>query len=180
MAHNARVGGRVTPVAPPMRTMVQICLGRAGPQDLPASGALLAAALLLHAAADALSVRDLLPWAEALKTGLVHTLLLAALTHVALLLRRLEHRARQTIAAVAGCGALISFLVWGASVLLAETLPPWLVLAPFLLWYLGVMGHILRQAMAVPFAAGVALGFAFFILSSAVTGALIRLPLALG
>ncbi len=44
---------------------------------------------------------------------------------------------------------------------------------PFLVWYAVVFGHVLRHAFTISFAAGVAIGFLYLVLSIGVTGAMV-------
>lgn len=152
------------------RTFLNLCLLRANPQDLPATTAVMALALLAHFFADVVSVLDVASWRNAVAAGAVDTVLLAALTHVALMLRRLEARVKQTLTALAGCGAALALITAGAVALLVPTLPWWAVWTPFLLWYLAVFGHILRHAFDIPFVAGIAAGVLYLLLSIGVTG----------
>jgi hypothetical protein len=120
----------------------------------------------------------------------INTLLLVALTHTALVLRNAASRTRQTLSALAGCGALLSLLAFGAvsisghlfSVGDASTAAEFssvLVAVPFLLWYIVIFGHILRHALSIPFPGGIAVGMLFFILSAGISGALITSPVLL-
>jgi hypothetical protein len=149
----------------------RICLLRANPQDLPVSTALMLAALAAHFAADAVSAEAGLAFASVLQASAAQTLLLAALTHTGLMLRHREARVRQTLTALAGCGALLTLLAWGAVTALGALLPAQYLWAPFLLWFLAVYGHILRHAFDMPLAYGVLAALAYLLLSIAVAGA---------
>ncbi len=154
----------------PLKLLIGICLLRASPQDLPASRAGMLAALLAYAAAGVLGVLDVLTLENAFLAAAVDTLLLAAVTHLVLQWRRLENRLTQTLTALAGCGALLSLLAWGAAGLAREAFQPEWVWAAFLVWYTLVFGHILRHALSITLAVGVAVSLFYLIFSIGVTG----------
>ncbi len=168
----------------PLKILIAICLLRASPQDLPASRAGVLGALAAYAAAGVIGVFDVLTLENALAAAAVDTLLLAAATHLVLQWRQLENRVTQTLTALAGCGALLSLLAWGAAGLTREAFQPEGVLgsvtapslahswvwAAFLVWYTLVFGHVLRHALSITLAAGVAASLLYLILSMGVTG----------
>ena len=154
----------------PLKILIGICLLRAAPQDLPASRAGMVGALVVYAAAGVLGVIDVLTLENAILATVVDTLLLAAVTHLALQWRRLENRVTQTLTALAGCGALLSLLAWGAAGLAREAFQPEWVWAAFLVWYTLVFGHILRHALSINLVAGVAASLLYLIFSIGVTG----------
>ena len=168
----------------PLKILIGICLLRAAPQDLPASRAGMLAALIIYAAAGVLGVIDVLTLENAILATAVDTLLLVAVTHLALQWRRLESRVTQTLTALAGCGALLSLLAWGAAGLAHVAFQPEDVLssvaapslahswvwAAFLVWYTLVFGHILRHALSITLATGVAASLLYLIFSIGVTG----------
>jgi hypothetical protein len=153
-----------------LKTFMSICLLRANPQDLPVSNPLMLAALLAYGLADIVGVLDVLSVDNAVLAAAVDTLLLIAATHLALRWRKLENRLLQTLSALAGCGALLSFFAWAAAGLSREWFAPLWVWAPFLVWYTLVFGHVLRHALSLSLAAGVALSLLYVILSMGVTG----------
>lgn len=154
----------------PLKILIGICLLRASPQDLPASRAGMLGALVAYAAAGVIGVLDILTFDNALLVTVVDTLLLAAVTQLVLQWRRLENRLTQTLTALAGCGALLSLLAWGAAGLVREAVQPEWVWAAFLVWYTLVFGHILRHALSITLAAGVAASLCYLIFSIGVTG----------
>ncbi|OGI47822.1 MAG: hypothetical protein A2151_01300 [Candidatus Muproteobacteria bacterium RBG_16_65_34] len=153
-----------------LATFLRICLLRANPQDLPASAALPAAALLVHLAVDVLTALDMLPLERALQAGFADTVLLAAFAHAGLTLRRLENRLRQTLAALAGCGAALGLAAYAALGLLGEAIPAGFIWAVYLLWYLAVFSHILRHALSLSLPAAAAVAFLYVTLSATVSG----------
>jgi hypothetical protein len=153
-----------------LKTFAGICLLRANPQDLPASNALLLAVLVAYGLADVIGVLDTLPVGNAMLAAAVDSLLLVAATHLALRWRNVVSRFTQTLSALAGCGALLSFIAWTTAALSREWLPPSWVWALFLAWYALVFGHVLRHALSITLAAGVAVSLFYLILSMSVTG----------
>lgn len=153
-----------------LKTFLGIGLLRANPQDLPASNALMLAALAAYGLADVIGVLDTLAPASAVLAAAVDTLMLVAATHLALRWRHVENRIPQTLAALAGCGAILSLLAWGLAGLTQGMLAPQWVWAPFLVWYTLVFGHVLRHALSISLAAGVAVSLLYLILSMGVTG----------
>lgn len=158
----------------PLKILIGICLLRAAPQDLPASRAGMLGALVVYAAAGVLGVLDVLTFENAMLAAAVDTLLLAAVTHLVLQWRQQKNRVTQTLTALAGCGALLSLLAWGAAGLVREAFQPEWVWAAFLVWYTLVFGHILRHALSITLAAGVAASLLYLILSMGVTGLLMN------
>jgi hypothetical protein len=154
----------------PLKILIGICLLRASPQDLPASRAGMLGALVAYAAAGVLGVLDVLTFENAILAAALDTLLLTAVTHLVLQWRRLDNRLTQTLTALAGCGALLSLLAWGAAGLVREVFQPEWVWAVFLVWYTLVFGHILRHALSISLAAGVAASLFYLIFSIGVTG----------
>ena len=157
-----------------LKTYLRLCLLRANPQDLPGSGALALSALAAYGAVDVVGVLDIVPPVSALTAAAVDTLMLVVATHLALRWRRFGNRFIQTLAALAGCGALLSFAAWAIASLAAGSISPDWVWAPFLVWYTVVFGHVLRQALAIPMAAGIAVSFVYLMLSLSVTGLFIH------
>lgn len=157
-----------------LKTYLGLCLLRANPQDLPGSSALVLSALAAYAAMDVVGVLDIIPPASALMAAAVDTLMLVATTHLVLRWRRFENRYSQTLAALAGCGALLSLAAWGVAALAGGSISPDWIWVPFLVWYTVVFGHVLRHALSIPMAAGIAAGFLYLMLSMSVTGLFIH------
>lgn len=158
----------------PLKTFLDICLLRANPQDLPASDSVMLAALAAYALADVIGVLDIVSMGSAALAATVDTLLLVAATHLALRWRHLENRLAQSLSALAGGGALLSLLAWGIAALTRTWFPGDWVWAVFMIWYTLVFGHILRHALSIPLAAGVAASLLYLILSISITGLFIN------
>ncbi|HYA36787.1 MAG TPA: hypothetical protein VEI74_00720 [Candidatus Methylomirabilis sp.] len=148
-----------------LKTYLDLCLLRANPQDLPGSNALPVAALAAYGLVDVVGVLDIVAPASALMAAVADTLMLVAATHLALRWRRLENRFSQTLAALAGCGAILSLVVWAVANLAGKTIPPEWIWVPYLVWYTLVFGHVLRHALSIPMLAGIAAGILYLMLS---------------
>lgn len=161
---------------------IQICLLRQGPQDLPSSGILLAIALAAHTLMSVVLSNISLGALSALFSGILDTLLLVVLTGTLLYVQRRKARLVQTVTALAGTGAIITFL--------ALPLSGWLhradqaaheggfaLLLLLILtgWSLAVAGHIFRHALSVPYFIGLVLAAVFYWISISVFRALFPL-----
>jgi hypothetical protein len=151
-------------------TLVNLCLLRANPQDLPTSSALTAAMILLYYAADVVAALAWVPLERAWVAAAADTLLLCALGYVALKLRQRPERIRQTLMALAGCGAVFAFAATVIGSVVPDGPSSLYVSLPALFWLLAVYGHILRHALEVPYAAGVIATGAYVFLSSMAIG----------
>ncbi len=149
-----------------VRPFVAICLFRMGPQDLPASTVLLGVALTAHVLAGTVATGFTLDLPRALAAGFMGTALLGVLTASLLAVVGLRARTLQTLTALAGSDALITFLT--APVLLyahgsAGRPAPFagvLILAS-IVWTISVFGHVLRNALATHMAVGVTIAVVF-------------------
>jgi hypothetical protein len=158
---------------------VQICLLRSGPQDLPTSGILLAITLTAYTVMSILLSKVYLSAPSALVSGVLDTALLVALTVILLYVQRRNARVVQTVTALAGTGAIITFValpisgwLYGADQAAGEggfAVLLWLILTG---WSLAVIGHIFRHALSVPYFVGLVLAMAFYWISISVFRAL--------
>ena len=158
---------------------IQICLLRQGPQDLPTSGILLALALTAHTLMSVVLSRVSLDTLRALLSGILDTVLLVVLTGSLLLVQRRIARVTQTVTALAGTGAIITFLAlplsgWlhGADQAAGEGGFALLLLLILTGWSLAVSGHIFRHALSVPYFVGLVLAVVFYWISISVFRAL--------
>jgi len=151
---------------------VQICLLRLKPQDLPASGTLLALVLVTHTLVGMAVAAVNLRFGQAVAAGVIDTALMCALTTGLLMLRTLRERTVQTLTALAGAGTVIGFLAYPVSLWLhgaheANESSPALgvLLLAVLGWSLTVSAHILRHALSAPFYVGLLISVAFYWIS---------------
>jgi hypothetical protein len=155
-----------------VRILVEICLLRAGPADLPASQALLGLALVTYATVGVLVLTPGSGLGGAVVQSVADVALLIVLLRVGLQLRRVPERFNQTLAALAGTGAMIGFAAWPliatlhAADVRGELAPlPSLLLLGLFLWSLAVIGHVLRHALVLSYAAGVLVATVYIALS---------------
>ncbi len=157
----------------------EIALWRRSPADLPDSAALLLVAGLAYTAFSALQSFMIFGSDSILGRTLADLALLALPLWVVLALARRQRRYRQTLTALLGTGAVLApfvvvllafkapaessyplaLLVWGGSI-------------GVVLWYLFVIGFILRAALDTGLATGVAIALAYVVGSSALLSAL--------
>ena len=143
-----------------------ICLLRAGPQDLPVSQVLLWLSAGAYVLVSFLLSVSGYPPGEALQVALVDLGLLIAFAAVLLTLWGKIERLNQTLTALAGCGTLLGLIALPLVQVLfagqeAGQVPPFIILLWFLLygWSLLVVTHITRHALSIsfPFALGIAI-----------------------
>ena len=152
--------------------LLDICLLRAGPQDLPASRRFLTLTLAGYVVVNVLVSRLSLGLREAAVVSLLDTLLLAAFAQVVLRVAARPERFLQTLAALAGTGQLLGLLALPlvAGLLKAQAAGQAaaglaLIWLGVLIWSLLVLGHILRHALAVRFVTGVGIGVLYNLVS---------------
>lgn len=158
-----------------LKAFWDIALCRRSPADLPDSAALLLVAGAAYAAFSALQSWLLFGPAGVVARTLADLVLLAAPLWLLLALLRRLPRYRQTLSALLGAGAVLSpFLI--ALVVLKEpaatsqplALLVWAGSVAVIVWYLLVVGCVLRAALETGLFAGVALALAYVLGSAAV------------
>lgn len=147
----------------------KLCLLRAKPQDLPASGLLAGAALAAYFLAGLMIALTQQSAGRAVLAALADSAVLALLTHTVLLLRKHPERLPQTLSALAGAGAVIQLI---AGPLLAR--PE--LLAALLIWSLAINAHILRHALEVRLGLAIFISVGFLLVSATVSLALALTP----
>ncbi len=157
---------------------INICFLRLGPQDLPGSKFLFRLTLAGFFVAVTLSGLFVVEPVQAPALGLVATVLLVVLVHLALRTNKFPERVRQTITAMAGTGVFFHLLITPIQVLMnpsSQSNPPpelaTLAISVFV-WNLAVEGHILRHALSAPYIVGLTLAIAFTMVGRVVVGTL--------
>jgi hypothetical protein len=150
----------------------EIALWRRGPRDVPASGSLLAVVAAVYVAISAVQSYLVYGPDGALFRGLADLVLTAVVFWVALAVARRSHRYLQTLTAILGTGALLAvpmilLLTVGQAVGANSPLAFLVSLAslPLLIWYLFVVGHVVREALESPLFTGMAVALTYFVLS---------------
>jgi len=156
-----------------------ICLLRAGPQDLPASNALLGATLAAHVVVGVALGLVSYSFLGAVYYALVSTLILVLFTRLALLLRSYVERFNQTVCGLAGTDVLLGLVAWPVTAWLyradaegADLLVPFAVWLLLVAWSLVVTAHILRHALSVHYVIGFAVAVGYFVVSYSVLATL--------
>ena len=148
-----------------------ICLLRAGPQDVPYTRYLLFVLLGLHVLIGVLlgSLSYSIP--TAIAYGFTNMLILVVLLRAVLMIGKRPERFNQTLSAVAGTDVIIGIIAWPISswmitardtdAAIGVPIMLWLLL---IIWSLTIIAHILRHALSIPWAAGFALAILYFII----------------
>jgi len=151
-----------------LRLFLSLCQLQRGPQDLPATPALLRQTILLCFFSGVLVFSVSLSLPDALLRASVSLAVSLLLWPIVLHASGRQHRLLQTLTAVLGCAALMNFLLWPLLWLL-DSLGEKAALLPLLalglaLWSLVVNGHILRHTMDWPLPRSIALAVLLFAL----------------
>ena len=161
------------------RVWFDICLWRAAPQDLPASGILLSLSLGCYALVAMLVSLGSYGLAGAIQLALLDLGLLAVFVASLLYLQGKTARINQTLSALAGTGSLLGVLAlplvwWVQPGQQPEQVPVlmtllWLLL---LVWNLLVMAHIIRHALSSSLPVGLGVSLLYVLVSMQVVAAL--------
>lgn len=150
-------------------TFFDICLLRAGPQDVPFTRHLLFVLLGLHVLVGILlgSLSYSLP--TAIAYGFTNMLVLVVLLRAVLMVRKLPERFNQTLSAMAGTDVIIGVIAWPISSWMvtardagSDVGAPALLWLLLVIWSLTIIAHILRNALSAPWAVGVVLAVLYF------------------
>ncbi|MBL3589057.1 MAG: hypothetical protein JMN24_04580 [gamma proteobacterium endosymbiont of Lamellibrachia anaximandri] len=147
---------------------VDLCLLRAAPQDLPASGVILAGTFLLNILVSLLMIVDARHGPGlALIESLFETFLMLVVLYLALRTRRLRGRFQQSATALMGSGLLLGLLAlplvaWSHR---SESTEASLLLLLLIIWSIVVLGHIIRHTFGLTLNIGVALGVLYTMLA---------------
>ena len=158
---------------PLLRCLVDITLLRKGPGELPPTPAVVVMCLMLWLG-SLLGSLVVLPRFDERDAGIsLHIALIGWLLYWALLLGcRQGARVRQTLAALMGCGAVISVAMLATQVLLTPLLGPGLAALLTLLvlvWSVPVKGHIIARALGWHWYAGIVFAMIVFVLQYTLT-----------
>jgi len=155
-----------------INAFIDICLFRAGPQQLPASRTLLGIVVVCNLLAGSLMLQVSTPVGQAFMMAAVDTVLLFIFANVALQLRRHTERLLQTLTALIGTSTLMSLIAWpvsswfnSAKAAGADAGLPSLIILLMLFWNTGIIGHILRHALGISLAGGIGLSVLYVFLA---------------
>ena len=162
-----------------VKTWLELCLLRKGPQDLPASGFFLGLSLGCYALVSWLVASPSFGITDAALLALVDSGMLAAFVVLLLYLQSKTERINQALSALAGSGSLMGLFALPLVLLVdpgqpAEQVPAllagvWLLL---LIWNLFVMAHIIRHALSSSFAVGLGAAVLYALVSMQVVATL--------
>jgi hypothetical protein len=154
---------------------LDICLFRKGPQDLPASAALLKLSLMLYALSGLtlfMIYIDHPSLVAALLLTLLDIALLAVLSYAVLYVLGYLTRFTQTLTALTGVGVLLQVVdiplaVWIRQEIAAQGAPEFPVIMHYMLvgWSIAVMGYILQHAFSTSRMIGVLYAMAYVAIS---------------
>jgi hypothetical protein len=155
-----------------IRVFLDIARWRKGPEDLPASGFLLAVTFGVYILA---SIATVLFYSKGVADLLAQVTLDIALMFgffgLLLVFYRKTPRFEQTMTALLGTGIVLTVIALPLIAWLriepAETTAsiPALLMFIVVLWSISITGHIMRRALDIPFAGGVVMAVAYFLLS---------------
>ena len=147
--------------------MLDICLIRAAPQELPCSWELLGLTVIAGLGSSYAAIWTYAPAPNALPQLLVGLVFTLGFTYGILVFRGLKIRFIQTASALLGTDAIITVitlpLLYAAGSSVAQNAYILSAITGLGIWNLFVMGHILRHALSLPLPGGilVALGYIF-------------------
>ncbi|MBI1194338.1 MAG: hypothetical protein GC138_00625 [Gammaproteobacteria bacterium] len=158
-----------------IRRIFDICLLRAGPQDLPDSSFLLRFALIGYILSGLLIASNNQDLGTAALLVAVDVALITCLLFMLLWARGLNHRYRQTLTAVLGTGIVLELVSWPilswqsyniaqpgvTNSLMFSSLLLW----AWLFWNILVLGHILRNTLSTQLMIGIGLAMLYLFLS---------------
>ncbi len=151
---------------------LDICLFRKGPQDVPASGALLWLCLIGYGLSGLAVLLAGFEPALALLETVVEIILLAGLCYG--LLSLAHHRARfvQTLTTLAGTGALLTVMAFPLVIWIGQEnarheqgMLSTLLFFGLVGWSLAVTAHVLRHALSVSRTLGILYATGYFVIS---------------
>jgi len=155
-----------------LTVFINICLLRAGPQDVPAASVVTVVAVGAYAGISILAALTNFTLVQALLWSALDTLLLAEIAQLGLRWRGHTRRFQQTFSALTGSGALLSLLSWPFMLMLlrlpagdADAALPSLLIVLLMFWSIAVIAHILRHALSSSYAVGVLLALLYAIVS---------------
>ena len=161
---------RAAPLLPFLQTLFDIALLRKGPEHLPRSVVflLMAMGLWFVSALTALALIDRFDESDFFLE--IFSALVAVASYSAIfIVARQRPRLTQTISAIIGCGAILTWVFVAAYALLKPfigaglmTLVAWLIL----LWSVSIKGHIIASAINRHWYIGLSIAVAVFVLQS--------------
>jgi len=157
-------------VQPLLKIFVDICLFRAKPEQLPYSFFLMMLCIITYVATGMAVSLINQSLGKAILIVVVDTAMMLSFIFVGLWIRNFLNRAIKTITAIAGTGTL--FTIVGLPLMMAlnnqpkdQTSIASLLVLIVVIWNVGVLGHILRNALSMPSWVGVTIALMYFYVS---------------
>lgn len=161
-----------------VKYFVDICLFRANAEDAPSSQIFMIFTLTVYAVLSVFILMVDYPAGKAILTVLVGIAMMAGFALAGLWIRNFMERARQTITALAGTGIVFD-LINLPLVLLSSHFPaeelvlPLFLLYLTLIWNITVISHIYKNALSIPFWAGIFIALVYAVVYTRVIGILL-------
>ncbi len=154
-----------------LRQLFNLCLLRAGPQDLPGDPRLPLWLAGGYAMVGGLVLSSEVSFGEGVAQAALDAVLLAAFAWLVLRVRERPERFNQTYAALVGINLVIALLSWPLFAMApgevgATLSPAQLGLLAVLVWNLIAQGQALRSALDTSAGIGLLLAFVYFLLAS--------------
>jgi hypothetical protein len=138
-----------------LKLFFDICLLRANAENVPASRALLIISVLAYFVLSLAITFIEGNLSKIVAIILVGFILVIALAQAGLWIRSFLNRSVQTITALAGTGTIFCILTWPLALLGEHWIFARYLLLLIFIWDIIVVGHILRNALSLPFWAGI-------------------------
>lgn len=138
-----------------LKLFIDICLFRANAEDVPASRALLIFSVLAYFILSLGITFIQGNLSKIVAIIMVGFILVIALAQAGLWIRSFMNRSVQTITALAGTGTIFCILSWPLVLIGEQWIFARYLLLLIFIWDLVVVGHIFRNALSLPFWAGI-------------------------
>ncbi len=163
-----------------LKTLVDVCTLKAGPQDLPMADSTKYTAIFFYWLLGVIVISLSQTFGEAVFIALVQTILLIFFTQIVLWITKRPERQTQTITALTGSGAIVTLIALPVLVWLNQSAPDdtaslatafWLML---FIWETLIIGHIFRHALDMSFFAGLGVSMLYVFVTFTITVRFIR------
>ncbi|MGZ5049602.1 MAG: hypothetical protein ACXWF8_14275 [Methylobacter sp.] len=147
-----------------IKQLFDICLFKQGPQDLPYSVWLWRILMVADIAASFLMINIRTGWLTSLLQALVGALLIVGFGWLILYLSRKRERFSQTVSAMFGVDALITFFALPGMATMSigqgEFLA-FIIMIGLIVWHWAIVGHIIRNALGQTWSFSLGLAFLY-------------------
>lgn len=151
---------------------------RANAEDVPASRFLMVLTICVYFALSLTVILAENSLGKAVSTVLIGLAMMIGFAQAGLWVRNFMNRSLQTVTALAGTGVVFDLLSWPLILLASRYTAEQLMFPRFLLllllfWNIAVIGHILRNALSIPFWAGIGIAVMYVFTYLKVVGVLL-------